>query len=432
MAAPAEPRIRDPAETLSRDELAALQLDRLRAVTDRVLHAQPPGAARLRAAGITAAADLRSLDDLAALPLLSKADLREHYPFGLLAVPRQDLVRIHASSGTGGKPTVVGYTASDLETWTELMARCLTLAGVSRGMVIHNANGYGLFTGGLGFHQGAERIGAQVIPVSGGFTSRQAMLLTDLGADVLAATPSYALVIAQALRDRGERPRLRLGLFGGEPWTEQMRAELEQALPGLAAVSFYGLSEMFGPGVATECLEERRGLHVHEDHFLVEVVDPATERPVPAGSEGELVFTSLSSEALPLLRYRTGDIGRLDAAPCRCGRTTARLTGLRGRRDDMLIIRGVNVHPSQVEHVLLSAGGVAPHYRIIAERPGPLDELTVECEPAAETGETADELTRRLAHLLREQTGLRLTVAVLPTGSIPRSECKAVRVIDRR
>jgi phenylacetate-CoA ligase len=422
---------------MPRERLAALQLERLRAAVDLVLRRQPPGAQRLKAAGIRAGDDLRTLDDLAAVPLLSKKDLREHYPFGLLAADRSELVRVHASSGTGGKPTVVAYTRQDLETWTELMARCLTLAGVRPGMVMHNAYGYGLFTGGLGFHQGAERAGVTVIPVSGGFTARQAMLLRDLGADVLASTPSYALAIAQALGEHKGTTRLRLGLFGAEPMTEQMRAEIERELPGLRAVTFYGLSEMFGPGVAAECLQARNGLHVHEDCFLTEVVDPATGRAVPPGTEGELVFTTLSSQALPLLRYRTGDIGRLDVTPCVCGRTTARLAGLRGRRDDMLIIRGVNVHPSVVEHVLLSAGGVAPHYRIFADRPGALDELTVECEPASGSASSAGSagsagLRARLEQLLREQTGLRVNVVIAPAGSIPRSEGKAVRVIDRR
>jgi phenylacetate-CoA ligase len=419
------------AETLPRERLEALVLDRLRSTVARVLAAQPFGAARLAQAGIGSPEDIRALDDLAAMPLTGKADLRAHYPFGLLAVPRERLARVHASSGTHGKPTVVGYTAADLENWTELMARCMTMAGVRPGMVIHNANGYGLFTGGLGFHQGGERIGATVVPVSGGFTARQAMLLRDLGAEVLVSTPSYALAIAQAIAESGDGGglRLRLGLFGGEPWTEGMRAEIERTL-GLAAVNFYGLSEMCGPGVAAEC-PARAGLHVQEDHFAVEVIEPSSGRPVPAGVEGELVFTTLTKEAMPLLRYRTGDIGRLAGGPCSCGRTMVRLTGLRGRHDDMLIVRGVNVHPSQVEHALLGAGGVAPHYRLIVERPGPLDELTLECEPA---GSAADPgaLRARLEQVLRDQTGLRITVALVPPGSVPRSEGKAVRVVDRR
>jgi phenylacetate-CoA ligase len=430
----------DPAETLPRERLDALALDRLRLTAARILRGQPFGAGRLASAGLGAPEDIRSLADLSRVPFTSKADLRAHYPFGLLAVPREQLVRVHASSGTHGKPTVVGYTGADLENWTELMARCMTMAGVRPGMVIHNANGYGLFTGGLGFHQGGERIGAMVVPVSGGFTARQALLLRDLGADVLVSTPSYALAIAQAIADADGGGggavgngsgglRLKLGLFGGEPWTEGMREQIERSL-GLTAVNFYGLSEMCGPGVAAEC-PARCGLHVQEDHFAVEVIDPRDGHAVPPGTEGELVFTTLTKEALPLLRYRTGDIGCLADAPCECGRTTVRLTGLRGRHDDMLIVRGVNVHPSQVEHVLLGAGDAAPHYRLIVERSGPLDELTVECEPAG-AGQDSDLLRGRLERLLRDHTGLRITVALLAPGSIPRSEGKAVRVVDRR
>jgi phenylacetate-CoA ligase len=430
------------AETLDSDQLAELQLQRLRATVARVLRAQPRGTELLATAGVTRPEDLRSLADLKQVPFMTKAELTDHYPFGLLAVPRERLVRVHASSGTHGKPTVVGYTRADLTQWTELMARSMTMAGVRPGMVIHNANGYGLFTGGLGFHQGGERIGATVVPVSGGFTTRQAMLLADLSADVLVATPSYALAIAGAIRDTGGDPAalgLRLGLFGGEPWGERMRAEIESAL-GLAAISFYGLSEMCGPGVATECLIGRDGLHVQEDHFLVEVVDPDSGRPLAPGAEGELVFTTLVKEALPLIRYRTGDIGRLTADPCVCGRTSRRLYGLRGRRDDMLIVRGVNVHPSNVEHLLLGVEGVAPHYRLVVERRGALDELTLECEPAAPAaaGEAPAsdtdraQLRARLELLLREHTGLRIAVSVLDPGSVPRSEGKAVRVLDRR
>ncbi len=431
-AAAPEDRVWDPQEKLPRESLAVLQLDRLRATAGRVLAAQELGAARLAAAGIAAAADIRTLADLAAVPFTTKADLRAAYPFGLLAVPREQLVRVHASSGTHGKPTVVGYTASDLEIWTELMARCMTMAGVQPGMVIHNANTYGLFTGGLGFHQGGERIGATVVPVSGGLTGRQAMLLRDLGAHVLVSTPSYALAIAQAVSDAGYEPadlRLELGLFGGEPWTEGMRAEIERQL-GLSAVNFYGLSEMCGPGVAAEC-SRRDGLHVQEDHFLVEVVDPADGAPVPTGTAGELVFTTLTKEAMPLLRYRTGDVGTLVEAPCDCGRSTVRLTGLTGRHDDMLIVRGVNLYPSQVEHVLLRAGGAAPHYQIVVERPGPLDEVRLECEPADRSADL-ELLRARLEQQLQVHTGLRITVAVREPGTVPRSEGKAVRVVDRR
>jgi phenylacetate-CoA ligase len=419
-------------ETLPRLPLRELQLERLRETIERVLAHQPPGAERVRAAGIASAFDVASLDELERVGFATKSDLREHYPFGLLAVPRHELVRVHASSGTHGKPTVVGYTAADLATWTELMARCMTAAGVRPGMLVHNANSYGLFTGGHGFHQGAERIGATVIPVSGGFTVRQALLLSDLGAQVLVSTPSYALAIGQAVAERGESAGalgLELGLFGGEPWTEPMRVEIERAL-GLRAVNFYGLSEMCGPGVAVECLEQRAGLHVQEDHFLVEVIDPQDGRRLAPGQEGELVFTSLTKEALPLIRYRTGDVGRLVEDPCPCGRTTARIVGLRGRLDDMLIVRGVNLYPSQIEHVLLGVPGVAPHYRLILERPGPLDELRLECEVV--TAEPPTGLADELERLLREHTGLRIPVSLLGPGALPRSEGKAVRVVDRR
>jgi phenylacetate-CoA ligase len=300
-------------------------------------------------------------------------------------------------------------------------------------MVLHNANGYGLFTGGHGFHQGAERIGATVIPVSGGFTARQAMLLADLRGQALCATPSYALVIAQAVRDAGidsGELAVKIGLFGGEPWTDEMRTKLDREL-GMRAVSFYGLSEMCGPGVAAECLEVRDGLHVQEDHFLVEVVDPETGEPVPKGGDGELVFTTLLKEAQPLIRYRTGDIGSVSTEPCACGRTMARITALRGRLDDMLIIRGVNLFPSTIEALLLGVEEVGPHYRLIVERPAEMDEVSVECEPAdAEVDRAA--LAERLEVLLRDHTGIRIPVSVLEPGAVPRSEGKAVRVIDRR
>jgi phenylacetate-CoA ligase len=424
----------DAAETLPREELRALQLSRLRSTVERVLASQPVGAERLAAAGVSSPGDIGSLKDIAGVPFSVKSDLRDNYPFGLLAVPREEVVRLHASSGTHGKPTVVGYTRADLDTWTELMARCMTMAGVRPGMVLHNANGYGLFTGGLGFHQGGERIGTTVIPVSGGFSSRQAMLLADLGGQAICATPSYALVIAQAVRDAGFDPvadlRLELGLFGGEPWSDALRDEIERQL-GLAAMNFYGLSEMCGPGVAAECLPGRSGLHVNEDHFLVEVVDPESGAPLAAGQEGELVLTTLTKEALPLIRYRTGDIASLIEEPCVCGRTTARIARLVGRRDDMLIIRGVNLYPSHVEHVLLGVAEVAPHYQLVVERRDAMDELTVQCEPAAE-GFDPSEIGARVEHLLREATGIRLRVDVLAPGGVPRSEGKAVRVLDRR
>jgi phenylacetate-CoA ligase len=423
----------DPVESGPRERLRKLQLERLRSTVGRTISSQPPMAARLGEAGIEDAGELSSLDDLARLPFSRKSDLRDHYPFGLLAVPREQLVRVHASSGSHGKPTVVGYTRADLEAWSELMARCMTMAGVRPGMVVHNANGYGLFTGGLGFHYGGERIGATVIPVSGGFTARQAMLLADLGGQALCATPSYALVIAQAIRDAGIDPEalaLEIGLFGGEPWTDEMRTKLDREL-GISAVSFYGLSEMCGPGVAAECLAVRDGLHIQEDHFLAEVVDSESGEPVPEGAEGELVFTTLLKEGQPLIRYRTGDIGSISAEPCACGRTMARITALRGRLDDMLIIRGVNLFPSNVETLLLGVNEVGPHYRLIVERPAEMDEVSIECESvSAEIDRAA--LAERLELLLRDHTGIRIPVSVLQRGGVPRSEGKAVRVVDRR
>jgi phenylacetate-CoA ligase len=432
MSATSERAIWDPVESVPRERLHALQLERLRSTVARVVAGQPLAAERLAAADIDGPEAIRSVDDVARLPFSWKDDLRDSYPFGLLAVPREQVVRLHASSGSHGKPTVVAYTRADLEAWTELMARCMTMAGVRPGMVLHNANAYGLFTGGLGFHAGGERIGATVIPVSGGFSARQAMLLSDLGGQALTATPSYALVIAQAVRDAGLDPAelsLELGLFGGEPWTEAMRAQIEREL-ALTALSFYGLSEMCGPGVAAECFA-RNGLHVQEDHFLVEVVDPDSGERLREGEQGELVFTTLAKEALPLIRYRTGDIGAVDSAPCECGRTLARVTRLVGRRDDMLIVRGVNLFPSNVEHLLLGVEEVGPHYRLIVEREGVMDELTVECEPASD-GVDREALAARVEHLLREHMGIRIAVAVVDPGAVPRSEGKAVRVVDRR
>jgi phenylacetate-CoA ligase len=421
-------------ERAPRERLLALQLERLRWLVGRLLERVAPVRERLHAAGVRSAQDIEDLDDLRRLPFTTKADLREHYPFGLLAVPREELVRVHASSGTGGKPTVVGYTRHDLEdVWTVVMARCMATAGVRRGMVVHNAYGYGLFTGGLGFHQGAERLGATVVPISGGLTERQVMLLRDFGGQALCSTPSYALNIAQGLRDAGIEAgelRLEIGLFGAEPWTEAMRAQIEHEL-GLTAINFYGLSEIVGPGVSVECPQERHGLHVNEDHFLVEVVDPDSGAPLPAGAEGELVFTTLTKEALPVLRYRTADIASLDTDRCPCGRTLARMSPVRGRRDDMLIIRGVNLYPSEVEHALLGVAGVAPHYQLVVERPGALDELTVHCEPRGDGIDLGD-LHARVAHALRERTGVSITVELLDPGAVPRSEGKAVRVVDRR
>jgi phenylacetate-CoA ligase len=421
------------AESLPRDQLTALQLERLRQTVARLLDSVPPIRDRLLQAGVHTPKDISSLDDVRRLPFTRKTDLREHYPFGLFAVPREQVIRIHASSGTRGKPTVVGYTRADLDVWSEVMARTLAMAGVEPGMVVHNAYGYGLFTGGIGFHMGAETLGCMVVPISGGMSQRQVLMLEDLGSEVLCCTPSYALNIAQTLVEQGvaaDRLKLKIGIFGAEPWTEEMRQEIERQL-GIRAFNVYGLSEIVGPGVSAECAEARQGMHIQEDHFLAEVIDPQTDQPLGPGAEGELVFSTLTKVALPMLRYRTGDISSIDPTPCPCGRTTARMARVRGRFDDMLIIRGVNLYPSEVERVLLGVGDVAPHYQLVVERPGAMDELTVLCEPATPTPD-AGPLARRIEYALREATGLGMLVQVLEPGGVPRSEGKAVRVIDKR
>ena len=428
-----EPRILSTIECAPREELEQLQLARLRETVARLLDNVPPTAERLRAAGVQGAADIASLDDVPRLPFTEKADLRDHYPLGLVAVPPERLMRIHASSGTRGKPTVVAYTAADLETWTLAMARCLAMAGVGPGTIVHNAYGYGLFTGGLGFHQGAERLGATVVPVSSGLTARQAVLLRDLGANALCCTPSYALHIAEVLREAGVGPDelgLEVGLFGAEPWTEAMRAQLEAEL-GLTALNVYGLSEIIGPGVAAECPEGRSGSHLQEDLFLVEVVDPADGKPLPPGAEGELVFTTLTKEALPLLRYRTGDIASVSLDTCVCGRTQARMSAVLGRRDDMLIVRGVNLYPSEVERALLAVEGIGAHYQLVLQRSGTLDELVVQCEPEG-AGRQRGDLGPRAERALHAATGVGIRVELLEHGSVPRSEGKAIRVVDLR
>ncbi len=420
-------------EAMPRDALQALQLQRLRATLRNLREHVAPIRSRLDAAGV-AAEDVRTLDDVARLPFTTKADLRDHYPFGLLARPPHALARVHASSGTTGKPTVVAYTHHDLDTWAQLMARCLAVAGARRGDLVHNAHGYGLFTGGLGVHYGAERLGAVVVPVSGGSTERQVALITDLCPRVICVTPSYALQIVEVAAQMGvdlSRSSLEVGLFGAEPWSEPMRAEIERGL-GVVAHDLYGLSEVMGPGVACEC-DERAGLHGWEDHFLFEVVDPKTGERVPEGEAGELVVTTLTKEALPMLRYRTRDITRLATARCACGRTHVRILRVTGRNDDMLIVRGVNVYPSQIESALVGQPGLAPHYQIVVERRGHLDHVTVEVE--AEGGfspEHYDDLEHRAIHHLKSLLGLTVDVVVRPPGTFERSTGKAVRVRDLR
>jgi phenylacetate-CoA ligase len=420
-------------ETLSREGMQQLQLERLRKTVDTILARVPYTAEKIRAAGVTSGNDVGSLADLEKLPFTTKEDLLDNYPFGLLAAPLNEIVRIHASSGTKGKPKIVGYTRNDLTMWSNIMARAMCLAGVRPGMIVQNAYGYGLFTGGFGLHQGAELLGCTVIPISGGMTGRQVQFLRDLRPQVLACTPSYALSIADALDEVGLAPgdlQLELGVFGAEPWTEEMRGQIEQRL-GIEAINIYGLSEIVGPGVSTECREGRSGSHIQEDHFLPEVVDPDTSAPLPAGRQGELVFTTLTKEGMPILRYRTRDISSLEYEPCVCGRTTARMTRIVGRYDDMLIVRGVNLYPSEIERILLGVDGVAPHYQVILDRPHTLDEITLMCEPAHAEVDVVT-LRDRLQHALREQTGLGVAVRVLEREQIPRSEGKAVRVIDRR
>jgi phenylacetate-CoA ligase len=369
------------------------------------------------------------LEALPELPFRVKSDLRDAYPFGLLQVPLEECVRIHASSGTRGKATVVAYTRNDLALWADCCARAIAAAGGGPGTVVHVAYGYGLFTGGLGLHYGAERLGCTVVPASGGNTPRQAQLLEDLGAEILCCTPSYALAIADHVSEPA-RLGLRAGIFGAEPWTEGLRQAIEHALD-LTALDIYGLSEVVGPGVSSECIEGRGGAHVNEDHFLVEVVDPESGVPLPDGEVGELVFTTLTKEALPLLRYRTGDLASLTREPCACGRTFARMSRVLGRTDDMLIIRGVNVFPSEIERALLGIPELAPHYQLVVERPGHLDELTVQAE-LREGEEGGERLGVLVEERLGRALGLSARVDILEPGSVPRSEGKALRVLDRR
>ncbi len=430
-----ESPIFDPAETLPVPERRALQARRL-AETVRRASAVPFYRDALGRAGATADA-IRSVDDVRRLPFTTKDDLRESYPLGLLAVPRGELARVHGSSGTTGKPTFVAYTRRDLETWSGLVARFLVAGGLRPDHLVHVAFGYGLFTGGFGLHYGIERVGAAVVPAAGGNTPRQVMLIRDLGAEVLVCTPSYALHIAEVASAEGFRPGelpLRLGHFGGEPWTEEMRAAIEGAL-GIRAFNNYGLSEVIGPGVSGEC-PYRTGMHVQEDHFLVECVDPDTLAHVPDGEVGELVFTTLTKEAMPVLRYRTRDLAALDRSPCPCGRTGARMSRVVGRSDDMLIIRGVNVFPSQIEEALLRVEGTAPHYLIEVSRPGSLDEAVVKVEmrPSDFRDEMRQlqELHDRIDREIHAVTGVRMAVELVAPNTLERSAGKARRVLDHR
>ena len=424
----------DSAETISREDMAALQLERLRGCVARVAANVPMYQGRLRAAGISPE-DVRSLDDLARLPFTVKQDLRDNYPYGLFAVPMDEVVRLHASSGTTGKMTVVGYTANDIAMWADLAARSLSLAGVGRSDVIHVAYGYGLFTGGLGLHYGGERLGATVVPVSAGNTRRQVELAQDFGATVLCCTPSYSLLVAEQAGEAGiDLSRLRVGVFGAEPWSEEMRAEIEARL-SITALDIYGLSEVMGPAVSMEC-PYKQGLHLAEDHFIPEVVDPDTGELLPDGDIGELILTCATKEALPLLRYRTGDLTRLERGRCECGRTTARMSKPMGRTDDMLIIRGVNVFPSQIESELLRIEGLEPHYELhLARGESQMDELTVRVEASESLMGDADVYSivgRTLSAMLQSTLGIGCSIEVVGPRQLPRSEGKAVRIVDNR
>lgn len=420
-------------ETLSRDALAVLQFERLRTTLRNAHDNVPLHRQRLDDAGVTPQ-DVVTLDDLRQVPFTYKADLRDHYPYGMFARPVSSLARIHASSGTTGKPTVVGYTKADIDTWADLMARSMHAAGARADDVVHNAYGYGLFTGGLGAHYGAERLGATVVPVSGGSTERQISLIMDLGARVLCATPSYTLAMAEVAEQLGVDLRdsaLKIGIFGAEPWSNAMRCEIEQRL-GIKAIDIYGLSEIMGPGVACECTAQA-GLHGWEDHFLFEVLDPETQVPVPEGHAGELVITTLTKQALPMLRYRTRDITKITTAPCECGRTHLRILRIAGRSDDMMIIRGVNVYPSQIEAVLVGRPMLAPHYLLVIERRGTLDEVTIEVEAQIGVAEEAfAAIAQDVVHHVKSMVGITTRVTVKLPGEIPRSQGKAVRVRDLR
>jgi phenylacetate-CoA ligase len=423
-------------ECMDRNSLVKLQNDRLRETVERVYFNVPYYRNKMQEAGL-GPESIRSINDLHRLPFTVKQDLRDNYPFGLFAVPISEIVRIHASSGTTGKPTVVGYARADISIWSEVMARTLTSAGANRHDFIQVAFGYGLFTGGLGVHYGGEKIGASVIPISGGNTARQIQLMHDFGSTLIACTPSYALFIAEAIKESGinrDDFKLRAGVFGAEPWTENMRHEIEEKLR-IKAIDIYGLSEIIGPGVASEC-SYQDGLHVYEDHFLPEIIDPDTLEPLPPGEMGELVFTTITKEGLPLVRYRTRDLTRLNYEKCRCGRTLVRMEKCFGRSDDMLIIRGVNLFPSQVESVLLGISEIKPHYQLIVDRHNNLDALELKVEVEEEFFHDKiselETLRGKIRHTLESSLGIGLKVTLVEPKTIERSEGKSQRVIDRR
>lgn len=424
-------------ETLPRVGLESIQLRRLKHLVARVYKTVKPYRDKMEAKGVRPE-DIKSLADLSNLPFTVKEDLRDNYPFGLFTVPLDEVVRVHASSGTTGKPTVVGYTEKDIDLWANVMARALACAGAHKGDMVHNAYGYGLFTGGLGAHYGVEKMGATVIPVSGGNTKRQITIMKDFGSTVLLSTPSYALNLAEAMDEMKVDPAklsLRVGIFGAEPWSENMREEVERKL-NLKAVDIYGLSEVMGPGVAMECLHTTRGMHIFEDHFLPEIIDPDSGEVLPPGEKGELVFTTLTKEAFPIIRYRTKDISRLIYDTCECGRTLVRMEKVTGRSDDMLIIRGVNVFPSQVEHVLMGIEGVEPHYQIVVERQGNLDTMLVQVEVSgsifSDEIRVLEKLAKKIESEIKDMLGVTCKVKLVEPRTIQRSEGKAQRVIDKR
>ncbi len=422
-------------ECLPREKIEKLKLERLKKTVERVYEKVPFYRNKFREKGLEPG-DIKSLQDLRHLPFTTKTDFRDNYPFGLFAVEMAEVVRFHSSSGTTGKPTVVGYTRRDVETWADLMARSLYCGGTRRNSVVHNAYGYGLFTGGLGIHYGVERLGAAVLPVSGGNSKRQVMLMQDFRSDILTCTPSYALHLAEVIEEMGLRGKLNLkyGIFGAEPWSENMRRELEEKL-NIHAVDIFGLSEIIGPGVSIECLE-KKGMHVFEDNFIAEIIDPKTEEPLPPGEKGELVITTINKEALPVLRYRTRDISVLDESPCPCGRTLVRMQKIMGRTDDMIIIRGVNVFPTQVESVLLEIGETEPHYMLYVKREGNLDVLEVWVEVSermfSDQIKGMEVLERRIRGHIESVLGISARVKLVEPKSIPRSEGKAKRVQDLR
>jgi len=424
-------------ETLPREALEAIQLKRLQALTEKTYATVAFYKKAFDEKGVKPD-DIKSLDDLHKLPFTMKQDLRDNYPFGMFATPMENVVRIHASSGTTGKPTVVGYTRRDINTWSELMARTLAAAGAHKGDIVHNAYGYGLFTGGLGFHYGAERLGASVIPVSGGNTKRQILLMKDFGPTVLTCTPSYALHLADVAAEEGvdfKSLAFKVGVCGAEPWTENIRKEIENRL-GIDAVDIYGLSEIMGPGVSVECVEAKNGLHVFEDHFIPEIIDPVTGEPLPYGEKGELVFTTLTKEAFPLIRYRTRDLSVLRREPCKCGRNLVRMGRITGRSDDMLIIRGVNVFPSQIESVLMAREDVAPHYVLIVDRQEHMDTLEVHVEMDegvfSDAVKDLQSMGQDIEKDIKDLLGVSCKVRLVEPKTIQRSQGKAQRVIDKR